>query len=39
MEGPIKCSLNTKERKKKTVVLQWKNLDTLKGQQKNNYQA
>lgn len=38
MEGPIKCSLNTKE-KKKTVVLQWKNLDTLKGQQKNNYQA
>lgn len=38
MEGPIKCSFSTKEREK-TVVLQWKNLDTLKGQQKNNYQV
>lgn len=40
MGGSNKCSLSTEEREKKkqALVLQWKNLDTLKGQQKNNNQ-
>lgn len=42
MGGSSKCSLSTEEKKtnkqKNTLVLQWKKLDTLKGQHKNNNQ-